>query len=203
MATNSPRLGLTLPEEGDYLDDGVMSGNFAKLDAQAGTVVCTSTTRPSSPYQGMLIFETDTRNMRVRVGTSWALVSDTSTTWETITNITYSTGWAAEGTPVYQKYGSEVYIVIQVKATAVHTYNATAGTITNAELCIIGPDDILPSQNFGYALMGGNTRVSSASIVGKAAGPTLKGRVGVNSVAGTADVSVGNILRVFGSYPII
>lgn len=75
MATNSPRLGLILPEEGDYLDDGVMSGNFAKLDSNSGAFVCTSTTRPSAPYEGMLILETDTKNVKVRIGSAWRNVS--------------------------------------------------------------------------------------------------------------------------------
>lgn len=87
MATNSPRLGLILPEEGDYLDDGVMSGNFAKLDARAGAVICTSTTRPSTPYDGMLIYETDTDYFRVRKSPAWPRVGQGARRYGTITDI--------------------------------------------------------------------------------------------------------------------
>lgn len=34
--------------------------------------VCTSTTRPASPYTGQVIFETDTRRMKVWLGSAWS-----------------------------------------------------------------------------------------------------------------------------------
>lgn len=43
--------------------------------SQAG--VCTSTTRPASPYEGQLIYETDTDLLRVWTGSSWLQVGPT------------------------------------------------------------------------------------------------------------------------------
>lgn len=40
--------------------------------ALGGTLPCTSTTRPASPYAGMRIFETDTKREYVYDGTAWA-----------------------------------------------------------------------------------------------------------------------------------
>lgn len=201
MTDFTARLNLAKPTDGEDADVSQLNANFDKLDAVAGAQPVTSTTRPSLPYSGQFIYETDTKRVLVWTGTAWALVSDISAEWKTIPSIVYSTGWEEGSTPLYARYGNEVYIIIQAKATAIHTYSAAGGSIGQAELCTIGPDDILPVKNAGYGLMGGNTRVTSASIIGKEAG-TAKGKVSVNSVAGTADVAVGTILRVSGAYPI-
>ncbi len=34
--------------------------------------VCTSTTRPASPYVGQMIFETDTSKLKVWLGSYWS-----------------------------------------------------------------------------------------------------------------------------------
>lgn len=38
--------------------------------------VCTSLTRPASPYQGMLIYETDTNDVLLFNGSSWVIIAD-------------------------------------------------------------------------------------------------------------------------------
>jgi hypothetical protein len=45
--------------------------NWDGIDLKLGTQVCTSSTRPASPVQGMLIYETDTTFVRVYKGSSW------------------------------------------------------------------------------------------------------------------------------------
>ena len=76
--------------------------------SQAG--VCTSTTRPASPYEGQMIYETDTDEIRVWTGASWlsipaytfskvsgdATISSTGTITiadATYTNASYTAGW--------------------------------------------------------------------------------------------------------------
>lgn len=49
---------------------------WAKVDTLLGTQVCTSTTRPSSPVQGQLIFETDTGLTRKYTGSAWQTVGN-------------------------------------------------------------------------------------------------------------------------------
>jgi hypothetical protein len=60
LATSTTRLGLTKPDGTDLVDVAVLNTNFDKTDAAAGAFVCTSTTRPSTPYSGQIIYETDT-----------------------------------------------------------------------------------------------------------------------------------------------
>lgn len=60
MATTTSKLALTKPDTSDLVDIAVLNQNSDKLDAAAGATVCTSATRPSSPYNGQVIYETDT-----------------------------------------------------------------------------------------------------------------------------------------------
>lgn len=88
MAQTTSRLGLYLPGGGstgtntpdEAADIDKINDNMSKIDAAAGATICTSGTRPSSPYNGRLIFETDTRQVRVwNSGTStWDLVGGTT-----------------------------------------------------------------------------------------------------------------------------
>lgn len=61
MATTTTRLALTKPAGTDVVDVDVLNANSDKLDAAAGATICTSTTRPASPYSGQIIYETDTK----------------------------------------------------------------------------------------------------------------------------------------------
>lgn len=60
MATTTTKLALTKPDGSDLVDIAVLNANADKIDAAAGATVCTSATRPSSPWNGMIIYETDT-----------------------------------------------------------------------------------------------------------------------------------------------
>jgi hypothetical protein len=60
LATSTTRLALTKPDTTDLVDISVLNTNFNKIDSAAGAFVCTSTTRPATPYSGQIIYETDT-----------------------------------------------------------------------------------------------------------------------------------------------
>lgn len=82
MATNTTKLALTKPDGTDLVDIAVLNANADKIDAASGATICTSTTRPASPWNGQVIFETDTLN---------ALVYRTATSsWTTIGGSTVS-----------------------------------------------------------------------------------------------------------------
>lgn len=73
MSANTTRLnlykpgggatGLILPDE--IADIDKINGNMDLIDAAIGARVVTSTTRPTTPFSGQLIYETDTRNTMV------------------------------------------------------------------------------------------------------------------------------------------
>ncbi len=76
MVTTTSKLALNKPDTTDLVDIAVLNQNADKIDAASGATICTSTTRPASPWNGQVIFETDSFN---------ALVYRSSTsTWTTI-----------------------------------------------------------------------------------------------------------------------
>ena len=76
MATTTTKLALTKPDGTDLVDIAVLNANADKIDTASGAFICTSTTRPASPWNGQLIFETDTLNALVyrTSTTSWGIV---------------------------------------------------------------------------------------------------------------------------------
>lgn len=72
----TPRLGLQKPDPnpvtGDFVDISVLNANMDKIDAVISATVCTSGTRPGSPYDGQIIRETDTGRVYIRNATAGA-----------------------------------------------------------------------------------------------------------------------------------
>lgn len=73
MATTTTRLGLDKPAYADAADIAVLNQNFDDIDAAVGMRVVTSTTRPATPWNGQIIFETDTNYTLVwdSAGAAW------------------------------------------------------------------------------------------------------------------------------------
>lgn len=51
-----------------------VNDNSDVLDANPGAFICTSTTRPATPFEGQRIYETDTEAELIRVGGTWKVV---------------------------------------------------------------------------------------------------------------------------------
>ena len=61
MPTTTPRLGLLKKVDGEYVDvETDLAENFDKIDAAMNGTLCTSGTRPATPWTGQRIIETDT-----------------------------------------------------------------------------------------------------------------------------------------------
>ena len=71
MATNTTKLGLIKPAYVDVVDVADLNANADDIDAAVGFVICTSTTRPSTPWLGQSIFETNTGESYVWDGSAW------------------------------------------------------------------------------------------------------------------------------------
>ena len=78
MADYTPRLGLIKPTPDEMVDiQAQINANSDMLDVQAGAFVCTSTTRPSAPYPGQIIYETDTNLFLIwRISQIWGPLGD-------------------------------------------------------------------------------------------------------------------------------
>ncbi len=75
MSTSTTRLALVKPDPnpttGDDVDVSQLNDNADKLDAAVGWTICTSSTRPGSPWDGQPIYETDTNKFYSRVEGAW------------------------------------------------------------------------------------------------------------------------------------
>jgi len=75
MSTTTTRLALIKPDPnpttGDDVDVSEINTNSDIIDANIGWVICTSSTRPGSPWDGMGIYETDTDRFYVRAESAW------------------------------------------------------------------------------------------------------------------------------------
>lgn len=60
MSTLTTRLGLTKPAGTENLSRSIINTNWDAIDAAVSSTVCTSSTRPGSPFDGQVIKETDT-----------------------------------------------------------------------------------------------------------------------------------------------
>lgn len=82
MTTTTTRYGLTkiqpLSDNVDVVAD--FNNNWDGIDQKLGTQVSTSSTRPSSPVQGQLTFETDTGYVRKYNGSAWSTAGNANAT---------------------------------------------------------------------------------------------------------------------------
>jgi hypothetical protein len=71
MATTTTKLGLIKPDFVDVVDVSELNSNADDIDAAVGFAIVTSATRPSAPWSGQVIFETDTGRSFVWDGSAW------------------------------------------------------------------------------------------------------------------------------------
>jgi hypothetical protein len=64
VSSLSPRVGLVVMSDSDFVDPNVVAKDSVKLDAMTSLTQCTSTTRPATPFDGQWIYETDMQNVR-------------------------------------------------------------------------------------------------------------------------------------------
>lgn len=76
MATTTTRLGLRKPDRTDLVSVVTdLNNDYDTIDGAVGFQACTSVTRPSTPYTGKPIYETDTQNELTWDGVHWKYIS--------------------------------------------------------------------------------------------------------------------------------
>lgn len=73
--TSTPKLALPQFDPLLNYDVNKFSAAFLKIDNAFGTVICTSTTRPSTDlFDGLTLWETDTRRLVIRSSGAWVVI---------------------------------------------------------------------------------------------------------------------------------
>jgi len=127
MSTVTPKLGLLKPAGSDLINVTTqLDDNYDKIDNNAGTFVCTSSTRPSggSRFTGQLIFETDTNLVWVWNGSAW-IPPLFNGAWNA-----YVPVWRSSGTAPAIGNGSLTGRFMQVGKTVFFSIHFVAGSTT-------------------------------------------------------------------------
>ena len=90
--------------------------------------VCTSSTNPTSPFEGQMIYETDTDLLKIWNGTAWIVVNSGTTTYEFVQTIYYTT----VGTATFSKASYPWLRAIKVKCQGGGGGGAGAGDNNSA-----------------------------------------------------------------------
>lgn len=126
MAASTTRLGLYKPGGGssglivpdEAADIDKINGNMDKLDDAAGAYLCTSGTRPATPFSNQIIRETDTKNVMI-----W---SSAAGRWNPV-GIPYCTGDANLATLFPTPQPGDTVIRTDLGANVLQGYSSNGG----------------------------------------------------------------------------
>ena len=99
------------------------------------TGVCTSTNRPTTPYEGQVIYETDTDKVFVWNGTAWVIPNSPTTNPTGLELITTCTATSAGGTSATASGG---IVTLGTSNTSVTVSNAFSATYDNYKIILSG-----------------------------------------------------------------
>lgn len=77
--TFTTKLGLRKPDPLSLYDVTYVNANTQAIDDAIGVVICTSVTRPATPWAGLQIYETDTKFSYVYASGAWTQISSNKT----------------------------------------------------------------------------------------------------------------------------
>ena len=139
------------------------------------TGVCTSTTRPSGPYEGQMIYETDTDMVAIWNGTAWRYISATTPTNGTVLQVVSSntstevsttsasfvtTGLSATITP--KSTSSKILVTANIGAENVSSSNGSVFTLFRGTVAGTNLGDA--SSGFCYVFNGSSRLLTSVSM---------------------------------------
>lgn len=190
MSTLTPNFGLTQwiggpPGVGDPISRAELNANFLAIDTLAHAVVCTSATRPGSPYAGQVIYETDTRLAYIRntANTAWLLIGGIPSVSSTATVLSPYTGQVVFVTTgnTFMRYTGSAWTTQSMfthSGTAtVSTQESTTST-SYVDLATSGPSVTLTSVGttalvmFGCMNFGSTTAILSRAMSVSVSGAT-------------------------------
>lgn len=208
--TLTAKLQLKMPAVGDFYDVGKFNFNSQKIDDSLGVVICTAGTRPSSPWTGLQIYETDTKFTLIWTGAAWT---------QTFGHLTLAASAAARPS------GAALYNGLTIWRTDkkwLETYDGTAWRTNHYQVTtaladitnpITGQRALLTTDGFEYRWNGSawllvtGTSVSdyqdtSGTTTSGTYVPTLTGGTTCSAVfvaTGSGKVLIGNNCNVGGS----
>lgn len=148
--------------------------NFSTSGLKPG--VCTSTTRPSAPYEGMMIYETDTDMVALWNGSAWRYIAATtptngtvlqvvSTTMTDTQTITTQNSWTAitnlQATITPKSSSSKVFVSVVISYGGSSNLYAAARLVRGSTA--IGIGDAASTRTRGSATLSADNDDSSGA----------------------------------------
>lgn len=164
------------------------------VDPLLGAFVCTSTTRPASPVDGRIIYETDTGNLLIWATSQWNYIYF-DTGWLNDTSNVGMSAVAAHCTSNgihWRRINNTVWCYISVNATAAITISSTDGNATNTGLVQL-TSDLTPAVSNG-AFGVGTTGPLFSAYAGTA------GLITFTASTPGATVAAGTTITLSGAY---
>jgi hypothetical protein len=171
------------PGTGDPISRTELNENFSLLDDLARMVVCTSGTRPSSPYPGQEIYETDTRFTYVRntANTLWVMTGGIPSVSSTSAITSPYTGQVIFLTTsnLLMRYTGSSWtpysMFTHAQAATVSTAETTSST-SYTDLATVGPSVTLTSVGtLALIIFACKAFTNSASVVGHSCSVAVSG----------------------------
>lgn len=189
--TNTSRLALYKPDAADDINVGTdLNANYDAIDLNVGYHVCTSSTRPSSPFVGQSILETDTGKILFRTNSSsWQEIfsSGTQLSLNNTSNATLSsTGHALQIGPtsgINLIADNDSLVARNNGAASTLSLNATGGAVTiggASSTVTIAGELVVAGQYFPETIYR-TTDLDRASTTTFAADPVLQATLAANA----------------------
>ena len=114
--------------------------------------VCTSSTRPTAPYEGFMIYETDTDMVAIWNGTAWRYIAATTPTYGTVLQVVVATP-----TTVITAVSSATYVDSGLTAT-ITPKSSTSKVLVISNQSLYADTS---TAEMGYALIRGSTTLDA------------------------------------------
>lgn len=114
--------------------------NYIPSSALTKAGVCTSSTRPASPYEGQVIYETDTDMVAVWNGSSWRYFSASNTSLGSVLQVAFATpsvGHASTTSSTYVDSGYAVSITPKSSTSKIVGFFNASMTVDNESGALI------------------------------------------------------------------
>jgi hypothetical protein len=121
--------------------------------------VCTSSTRPASPFEGQMIYETDTDTLLVYNGSAWVCITPKSSTQDASVNNPSGTAFAASA-------GSDPTVTVQTGTKALVTISARISSAGNYHFvgCAVSGATTVAAADANSATIGAISTATMSSV---------------------------------------
>ena len=142
--------------------------------------VCTSTTRPTAPYEGQMIYETDTDKMLIWIGSAWVIPNQTTQNFDGLELIKTQTVGSAVSSVTVSDAFSSTYENYKITMNSVGSTNHSVAISLGSSVTGYNQIMFYSDSTVGTALITNRNNASGLNWVGGCAGNGFSSIVSVD-----------------------